>query len=167
MLFRSYAPSKDYQDKIKDVINLYKDKKIRNFKTADNVIRDLTHARLIKSGKANSNYESIVSKYKNVEPMTGRLERQAIANQAKKVEEAIKTNQQKQEQRATVAKLMKLAKVAKNALRRGQNYSITVRKYRAPDEENDDQTLRIHAPTATRDERSELIRTAKIGRAHV
>ena len=53
------------------------------------------------------------------------------------------------------------SKVAKEAIRRGQNYSITVIKYRVPDEENDDQTLRIHAPTATRDERSDLIRTAK------
>ena len=111
-----YAPSKEYQDKIKDVINLYKDKKIRNFKTADNVIRDLTHARLIKSGKANSNYESVVAKYRNVEPMTGRLEREALVEKAKQVEEAIKKKQPKkhtQEQQAKLAKLMKLAKVAK------------------------------------------------------
>ena len=42
-----YAPSTEYQDQVRDVINLYKDKTIRSYKRADNLVTELRHARYI------------------------------------------------------------------------------------------------------------------------
>ena len=66
-------------------MELYKAKKIRKYETADNTIRLLTNKRSVHSGKADRVYNEVMTKYQNVEPMTGRLERERQAKQAAKM----------------------------------------------------------------------------------
>ena len=75
---RTVSPEKaptDNKDKIKDIHDLYKDKKIVNYKTAHNAAAQLAtrHKGVIKSSL--KKYESITIKYRHAEPMTGRLTR--------------------------------------------------------------------------------------------
>ena len=71
---REMAP-KGTKDKIKEIHDLYKDKKIVNYETAYNAAAQLAtrHKGVIKAGL--KKYESITSKYRHAEPMTGRLTR--------------------------------------------------------------------------------------------
>ena len=61
--------------RIKKLIALYEEKKIVNIKTALNAVQLLasTNKNTIKSGKAIKVYESLVEKYADARPMTGRL----------------------------------------------------------------------------------------------
>ena len=54
---------------------MYEDKKIVNFKTALNATKLLasTNKNTIKSGKADKAYNTIIEKYGEAQPMTGRL----------------------------------------------------------------------------------------------
>ena len=60
---------------IKDVIKLYEDKKIVNFRAALNatLLLSSTNKNTIKSGRAEKEYNKIVDKYSEAYPMTGRL----------------------------------------------------------------------------------------------
>jgi len=74
---RSYifnAPEAN-KKRIKKLIALYEEKKIVNIKTALNAVQLLasTNKNTIKSGKAIKVYESLVEKYADARPMTGRL----------------------------------------------------------------------------------------------
>ena len=66
------------------IAELYEARKIPNFETADNLARSLTNLKDIKTGKANRDYNKFISKYETALPMTGRLEREATAKQAKR-----------------------------------------------------------------------------------
>ena len=61
--------------KIRDVIKLYEDKKIVNFRTALNatLLLSSTNKNTLKSGRAEKEYGKIISKYSTAKPMTGRL----------------------------------------------------------------------------------------------
>ena len=78
------APTKEYKNKIQDIIDLYVAKKIKNYRTAENAVTYLSNRRSIKSGKADKVYNEVVGKYKEAEPMTGRLTRERLAWQTKK-----------------------------------------------------------------------------------
>ena len=70
----SRAPEAN-RSKIRDVIKLYEDKKIVNFSTALNatILLSSTNKNTIKSGRAEKEYDKIISKYGTAKPMTGRL----------------------------------------------------------------------------------------------
>ena len=78
------APTKEYKKKIQDIINIYEQKRIKNYMTAENAVTYLSNRRSIKSGKADKVYNEVVGKYKEAEPMTGRLARERVAWQTKK-----------------------------------------------------------------------------------
>ena len=71
------APSQN-RAKIEHIINLYESKKIANFKTAINFVLLLSskNKNTINSGKQEREYQRIITKYSEAEPMTGRLNRQ-------------------------------------------------------------------------------------------
>ena len=71
------APSQN-RAKVEQVINLYESKKIVNFKTAINLVLLLSskNKNTINSGKQDREYNKIITKYSEAEPMTGRLNRQ-------------------------------------------------------------------------------------------
>ena len=64
--------------------DLYESRKIPKLEQANKVIRALTDKRLVASGKANKAYAELVAEYDNATPLTGRLEREAVAKQAKR-----------------------------------------------------------------------------------
>jgi len=76
---RSYikqAPPEN-RAKIQDVIKLYEEKKIPNIRTAFNAVVLLSskNKNTIKSGRVEKEYEKLMVKYTDAEPMTGRLTR--------------------------------------------------------------------------------------------
>jgi hypothetical protein len=73
----SRAPEAN-RSKIRDVIKLYEDKKIVNFRTALNatLLLSSTNKNTLKSGRAEKEYSSIINKYGEAQPITGRLKRQ-------------------------------------------------------------------------------------------
>ena len=77
---RSYLSSgpKENRTKKEQIIQLYQDKKIVNYKTALNSIMLLSsrNKHTINSGRPQKEYEKIVSKYGTALSMTGRLERE-------------------------------------------------------------------------------------------
>jgi len=70
--------------KINTVIKLYEDKKIVNFKTALNATLLLasTNKNTIKSGRALKEYETVIDKYSNALPITGRVSDKSRNNQS-------------------------------------------------------------------------------------
>ena len=66
------APRKN-REKIKEVIQLYEDKKIPNIKTAHLAVLQLANPSIFK--KADETYQDLKNKYREAEPMTGRLSR--------------------------------------------------------------------------------------------
>ena len=74
----------EYKQKAKHIVKLYEDRKIGNIATAENAISKLANSRHIKSGKADEIYAGIVAKYETALPLTGRLERERLAWEAKK-----------------------------------------------------------------------------------
>ena len=81
--YAKYAPDEN-KDKLMKIAELYEARKIPKFETADNLARSLTNLKDIKTGKANRDYNKFISKYETALPMTGRLEREATAKQAKR-----------------------------------------------------------------------------------
>jgi hypothetical protein len=77
------APNKAYKEKANKVVQLYADKKITNFRTAENALLRLSQPRSIKSGRADVEYEKIVKRYEEAEPMTGRLTRESLRKKIK------------------------------------------------------------------------------------
>ena len=80
--YKKTAPNTN-KDKIQDVIDQYNEKKIRNFKTTLHAVMLLssTNKHTIQSGRADKEYNKLVRAYKDIEPMTGRLERERQATQ--------------------------------------------------------------------------------------
>ena len=75
-LLNSYkSRSNKNNDKIDSVISLYQEKKIPNMKTAENAIVLLSSKHKATIPKALDNYNKIINKYTEAEPMTGRLSR--------------------------------------------------------------------------------------------
>ena len=70
--------NKDYKDKANTIIDLYQSRQITNFRTAENSLVRLSQPRSIKSGRADAEYNRIVSKYSDALPSTGRLERESL-----------------------------------------------------------------------------------------
>ena len=68
--------SGEYKAKVQDVIDLYRDKKIRKYETAENAIRDMVNTRSVRNGKADQVHTQIMARCGTAEPMTGRLERE-------------------------------------------------------------------------------------------
>jgi hypothetical protein len=66
------------RSKIEDVIKLYEEKRIPNIKTALNATIQLAskNKNTIKSGRPEREYQKIMTKYIEAEPMTGRLTRE-------------------------------------------------------------------------------------------
>ena len=62
--------------KIEKIIELYETKKITNYRTALNAVIKLSNPVLFRSGDADKDYEKVVIKYQNAEPMKGRLKRE-------------------------------------------------------------------------------------------
>jgi hypothetical protein len=79
---KSYLSSgpKENRGKTEAIIKLYEEKKIVNFKTALNVVMLLSsrNKRSINSGRPDKEYNKVVAKYTEAEPMTGRLERERL-----------------------------------------------------------------------------------------
>ena len=71
---RNAAPNGN-KAKIENVIKLYEEKKIPNFKTALNAVAKLTTPILYKKGAADQSYDDLINKYTAAEPITGRLSR--------------------------------------------------------------------------------------------
>lgn len=71
---RSIAPNGS-RERIDNVIKLYEDKKIPNFKTALNTVAKLTTPILYKRGVADQAYNDLIAKYTEAVPITGRLSR--------------------------------------------------------------------------------------------
>ena len=71
---KSAAPSGN-KGKIDNVIKLYEDKQIPNFKTALNTVVRLTTPSLYKKGTAEQVYNDLIDKYTVAVPITGRLSR--------------------------------------------------------------------------------------------
>ena len=74
-------------DKIKNVIDLYVDRKIINFRTPRNIVVQLAHSTKQNIKRAEKQYNNVIAKYINAEPATGRIARQIeaqneIANQS-------------------------------------------------------------------------------------
>ena len=75
-LLNSYkSRSNKNNDKIDSVIRLYQEKKIPNMKTAENAIVLVSSKHKATIPKALDNYDKLVNKYIEAEPMTGRLSR--------------------------------------------------------------------------------------------
>ena len=72
-----------FKEKALDIVDLYIDKKIKNIKTAENVLLRLSQPRYQKSGQAEVAYQNVMSKYREAEPMTGRLERESLRKKVK------------------------------------------------------------------------------------
>ena len=77
---------KENKPKIREIIELYAQKKIRNFRTAENAINRLAFATKNKDRvqRAEADYKAIIAKYKDAEPMTGRLDREIELKRLKK-----------------------------------------------------------------------------------
>ena len=73
----SRAPEAN-RSRIRDVIKLYEDNKIVNFRTAlhATILLSSTNKNTIKSGRAEKEYSGIINKYGEAQPITGRLKRQ-------------------------------------------------------------------------------------------
>ena len=69
--------SKENRPKINEIIRLYEEKRIKNFLTAENAVNRLAIQTKNKAriARAEADYEKIVAKYGEAEPMTGRLAR--------------------------------------------------------------------------------------------
>jgi hypothetical protein len=67
--------SVDNRAKINDIVNLYEGKQIPNYKTAFKAVEALAskNKNTVKSGKPEKLYNDIITKYKEAEPITGRL----------------------------------------------------------------------------------------------
>jgi len=74
------------KSKIKKVISLYEEKKIPNFKTALNLSIKLFSPSLYKKEDVDKSYNEIINKYKEAEPITGRLKREIESKRPKKYE---------------------------------------------------------------------------------
>ena len=96
------APSKERRAMMNDIIGLYEAKKIKNFRTAENVIIRLGQrtkdAR--RTERALKEYEAVISKYTKAEPMTGRLERERGAKKMKNVMATMPLFREKDEARS-------------------------------------------------------------------
>jgi hypothetical protein len=68
--FLVLAPSQN-RNKIQDIITMYQNTIIKNYKTALNIIDQLT----FKRKNAIENYNKLITKYQDAEPMKGRLKR--------------------------------------------------------------------------------------------
>ena len=80
-LLNSYkSRSNPNNDKIDSIINLCKEKKIPNIKTAENVIVLLTSKHKATIPKALDTYEKILNKYTDAESITGRSTREGFLN---------------------------------------------------------------------------------------
>jgi len=79
--------SKENRTKINDIIRLYEEKRIRNFLTAENAINRLAIQTKSKARnqRAQADYEKIMAKYGEAEPMTGRLARESQAKAMKTI----------------------------------------------------------------------------------
>ena len=77
------APKRN-RESIKNIIKLYEDAKIPNWRTAGNVIMKLTYPSFHKPGEAEKDYHTIITKYQNAEPITGRLKREVEDNKRKR-----------------------------------------------------------------------------------
>jgi septation ring formation regulator EzrA len=66
------------RSKIEDVIKLYEEKKIPNIRTALNatILLSSKNKNTIKSGRPEREYQKLMTKYVEAEPMTGRLTRE-------------------------------------------------------------------------------------------
>ena len=75
--------SASFKAKAQEIVNLYIDKKIRNIRTAENALFRLSQPRYQRSGQAEVAYQKAVNKYKEAEPMTGRLRRETLRKKVK------------------------------------------------------------------------------------
>ena len=75
---KSYAAkaSKTNKDKINNSIKLYEERKIPNFKTAHNAVIKLSFAITTKNGQAEKEYNKVIAKYGDAQPITGRFARE-------------------------------------------------------------------------------------------
>ena len=75
---KSYAAkaSKTNKDKINNIIKLYEERKIPNFKTAQNAVIKLSFAITTKNGQAEKEYNKVIAKYGDAQPITGRIARE-------------------------------------------------------------------------------------------
>jgi F0F1-type ATP synthase alpha subunit len=80
----------DNKMRIRKIIELYENKKIVNFKTALNNVLLLSskNKNTINSGRAIKEYNQIVNKYDEKEPMTGRLK-----NEVEKIKKIMKSKE--------------------------------------------------------------------------
>ena len=74
---------KAFKEKAQEIIDLYVAKKIKNSKTARNAILTISQPRFQRSGQAEVEYQKVVKKYRDAEPMTGRLERETLRKRIK------------------------------------------------------------------------------------
>ena len=81
------APSKERRAMINDIVGLYEAKKIKNFRTAENVIIRLGQRTKDprRSERALKEYEQVLAKYQDAEPMTGRLDRETAKKKMKNI----------------------------------------------------------------------------------
>ena len=89
------------KNKIQTIADLYEQKKIVNFKTALNTTMLLasTNKSVIKSGKADKEFDKVFNKYDLAVPMTGRIQRQMQEKkqelQRNKIKEELKKKKNK------------------------------------------------------------------------
>ena len=77
------APKRN-RERVNNIIKLYEDAKIPNYRTVGNVIMKLTYPSFHKPGEAEKDYHTIITKYQNADPTTGRLNREVEDNERKR-----------------------------------------------------------------------------------
>ena len=75
----------DIKDNVKNIVQLYKDRKISNLTTAENMIIKLRTIQPSTSNKTMKQYEKLISKYEQNEPLNVRMEVNKEKNIEKKV----------------------------------------------------------------------------------
>ena len=121
------------KNKIQTIADLYEQKKIVNFKTALNTTMLLasTHKSVIKSGKADKEFEKVFNKYDLAVPMTGRIQRQ------------IKAKRPRHPNEVTEDEIQKLHNELLGS--NSKNYFIDVILYKNTEEKDDEKTAKSQA----------------------
>ena len=81
--FATMAP-KANQEKIRNIVKLYEEKRIPSYQTAAKIAFQLSVPSSVKRGQADRDYEAAVSKYRFAPPITGRLKREHETLKAKR-----------------------------------------------------------------------------------
>ena len=121
------------KNKIQTIADLYEQKKIVNFKTALNTTMFLasTHKSVIKSGKADKEFQKVFDKYDIAVPMTGRIQRQ------------IKAKRPRHRNEVTEDEIQKLHTELLGS--NSKYYFIDVILYKNTEETNDEKTAKSQA----------------------